>query len=41
LTDSHYKGSDAVLILFDLTDIESYRNVDQWYEWAFTKTKGA
>lgn len=31
LTDSHFKGSDAVLIVFDLTDECSFNNVNKWY----------
>ena len=30
ITKAYYKGVDGVLIVFDLTDRESFNNIDSW-----------
>ena len=30
ITKAYYKGADGILVVFDLTDRESFNNVDSW-----------
>jgi small GTP-binding protein len=32
MTYSYYKGARGAMIVFDITDIESFKNVDRWYK---------
>lgn len=32
LTTSYYRGSQGIIIVFDLTDIESFKNVRKWFK---------
>ena len=30
ITKAYYKGADGILVVFDLTDRESFNNIDNW-----------
>ena len=39
ITKSYFRGADAVIFIFDLTDRESFNNIDMWCE-IFKETRG-
>ena len=32
ITSGYYRGADAIIIVYDLTDRETFENVNMWYE---------
>ena len=32
MTNGYYRGADGILIVYDLTDRDSFENVNMWYE---------
>ena len=32
ITNGYYRGADGILIVYDLTDRDSFENVNMWYE---------
>ena len=40
ITPTYYKGADGIIIVFDVTKLESFENIEKWFEEIDIHTNG-